>query len=261
MKNFSLLLLGLMLSVSLNAQLIKSEAEDAFWYPDDLGQDEHVEYNDIVPSSGGWYVMTGYASSMFNFYIATAGTYNIAVWACSGDEKKEREANFAIDREHTCVPGVDACSNRYSVIVDYPYFGIPEGDRKFVRYIVKTGHYFTAGEHYIVYDSWDPGTWGYIRIDFLEICRGGDCLCNGKDCSSIDKIAAGAEIVTTGGVAKVISNEASAYSLAVYNATGSQVYAKNNILGNTEVKDLQQGIYLFQVKGLSGITTKKVVIQ
>jgi hypothetical protein len=258
MKSFKLFLIAsLVLGLFTNTYAqdgIHYEAEEAEFFANKQGQDDHVVYNDITPFSGTGYVMTGYAGLKWYIEIEEAGDYKLSIWGCSGDKNTNKTGALAIDQPHTDVPGVDPGNNRYTVAFTWPYSYDEGAVRKFEKLTFAEKYYFTAGEHYIVYDSWDPGTWSHTRIDYLEVERAGVNAIN-------ETKIADTNISVNNGTAKVIPAISDTYNLSVYDFSGNKIRTKTGLSGDTEVNGLPKGAYIFQVNGLSNSTVQKIIIR
>lgn len=243
-----LLLIGLLFGISVSVNAVKYEAEDA----EQLGDASSLAiYNDI-PSSGGFYVQTAEASLKWVFDIDEAGAYDIFVWGSSGDEMAGREMQFCIDRAKTpSKTDADFATERFSVpFGSYTYSAaVAAGAHK--KFTMKLNHTFTAGEHYVLMDKTDEGSWGWVRVDCIEVVAA-------SSSNITDALAAQASIVSENGVALIDVD--GNYDLAVYSLTGSLVWQQTGLTGAAEVA-LQAGIYVFQIKTAEGIANRKVVIK
>jgi hypothetical protein len=262
MKTCKLFLLAiLILSVSAFAKAQTGSfyfAVDAEPFNHSNGSSDHADYGDIrLPYAGGStknYIMTGYSGFKFYIEIAQAGNYKLSLWGCSGNKTRTNTGALCIDQPHTDVPGVDPGNNRYTVMFDWPY-SYDEGalERKFIKMTFAESYYFTAGEHYIVYDSWDPGTYSHQRIAAIEVER---------IISSVNEITAPeSAVLVVDGLVKVTPVAADNYSLNVFSVSGSKVWSRESLSNMAEISGLQKGVYLLQINTKLGRDVQKVVVK
>lgn len=200
------------------------------------------------------YIMTGYSGFIFYIEIEEAGNYDLSLWGCSGNKVITNTGALCINQAHTDVPGVDPGNNRYTVMFTWPYSYDEGAVRKFEKLTFATNYYFTAGQHYIVYDSWDPGTYSHQRICAIEV--------EPSVPSSVKEFdTAKSEIIVSNGTAIVTPADAGNYDLNIFSLSGSKVWSQSALSEKTEVSGLAKGVYIFQVNTLSGTDKQKVIIR
>lgn len=253
MKTSRLFLMAV-LALSMNGVIVaqnaaRYEAEDALWFGNISST---TLYNDI-PSSGGFYVHTGECSIKWTIDIETAGLYNINVIGCSGDVTPGREMQFCVDRE-TTPKNTDPlfATERFSV----PFGQAPYSEtvKAFKNFPIVANRQLSVGEHTVVMDKTDGGSWGWVKVDYIEVISS---AANGLS----EVTAPKSIIIANNGVVKVTPVSAESYSLNVYSISGCKIWSQKDLSNQTEVNGLPKGVYLFKVETALGVDNQKVIVE